>query len=69
VFPAAPHVPAVTALLGNAYRGREYLGASVAGKLWEAVQVLGQFPGQQVRIILVSRSQALQLYRILVPPG
>jgi hypothetical protein len=45
------------------------VGISVAGKLWEAPQVRQPFPGQRLQITLLSRNQARQLYRILVPSG
>jgi hypothetical protein len=60
---------AVTALIARAYRSRDVLGVIVAGKLWAAPQVLAPFPAQQMQIALPSRSQALRLYRILVPSG
>jgi hypothetical protein len=60
---------AVTALIARAYRSRDALGIIVAGKLWEAPQVIEPFPAQQMQIALPSRNQALQLYRILVPRG
>ncbi len=63
----AAKAAAVTALITQAYDSRDALGVTVAGKLWEAPQVAGPFPGQQLGIALLSRNQALQLYRILVP--
>ena len=45
------------------------LAVNVAGKTWSAPEVLAPFPGRQFQIALPSRSQALQLYRLLVPPG
>ena len=62
-------VPAVTALIAQAYQSRDALGVSVDGKLWQAAQVLQPFPGQQFQIALLSRNQALQLYHLLVPSG
>ena len=59
----------VTLLIARAYRSRDALGIIVAGKLWEAPQVIAPFPAQQMQIALPSRNQALQLYRILVPRG
>ncbi len=58
---------AVTALITQAHDSRDALGVSAAGKLWQAPQVLTPFPGQQFQIAVLSRNQALQLYRILVP--
>jgi hypothetical protein len=62
-------VAAVTALIARAYRSRDALGVIVAGKLWGAPQVAAPFPAQQMQIALPSRNQALQLYRVLVPPS
>jgi hypothetical protein len=67
VLPA--QVAAVTALIKQAYDARAALGVTVGGKLWEAPQVLQPFPGQQLQIALQSRSQALQLYHLLVLSG
>jgi hypothetical protein len=65
----AGDVAAVTALITQAHDSRDALGVSAAGKLWQAPQVLQPFPGQQLQIGVLSRNQALQLYRILVPPS
>jgi hypothetical protein len=66
--PAAEVAP-VTALIMQAYDSRDALGISVAGKLWEAPQVDGRFSGRQLGVAVLTRDQALKLYRILVPPG
>jgi hypothetical protein len=65
----AGDVAAVTALIKRAYESRDALGISAAGKLWEAPQVLQPFPGQQLQIAFPGKNQALQHYRILVPPS
>ncbi len=65
----AAEAAAVTALISQAYHSRDALGVSAAGKLWQAPQVAGPFPGQQLQVAFLSRDQALQLYRILVPPS
>lgn len=62
-------VAAVTAVIRQAYDSGDAVGISVAGKLWQAPQVRRPFPGQQFQITLLSRNQALQLYRMLVPSG
>ena len=62
-------VAAVTAVIRQAYDSGGAVGISVAGKLWQAPQVRGPFPGQQLQIAFLSRNQALQLHRILVPAG
>ena len=60
-------VAAVTALVMQAYDAHGALGVSVDGKLWQAAQIVQPFPGQQFQIALLTRNQALQLYRLLVP--
>jgi hypothetical protein len=65
----AADVAAVTALIAQAHDSRDALGVSAADKLWEAPQVLQPFPGQQLQIALLSKNEALQLYRILIPPS
>jgi hypothetical protein len=65
----AAEVAAVTALITQAYNSRGALGISVAGKIWNAPQVIQPFPGRQLEIALASRKQALQLHHILVPSG
>jgi hypothetical protein len=65
----AADVAAVTAVIKQAYDSRGAVGISVAGKLWQAPQVLTPFPGQQFQISLLSRKQALQLRRVLTSSG
>ncbi len=68
-FPAAD-VAALTALIRQAYMSGDALGTSVAGKLWQAPQPLRRFIALRAeQINLLSRSQAVQLYRLLVPSG
>jgi hypothetical protein len=68
-FPAAD-VPALTALVRQAYDSGDALGMSVAGKLWQAPQLRSKFNALRAeQINLLSRNQALQLYRLLVPSG
>jgi len=62
-------VPAVTAVIRQAYDTGSAVGISVAGKLWQAPLVWQPFPGQRLQITLLSRNQARQLYRILVSSG
>jgi hypothetical protein len=62
-------VAAVTAVIRQAYDSGGAVGISVAGKLWQAPMVRQPFPGQHLQITLLSRNQARQLYRILVPSG
>ena len=66
-FPAAD-VPALTALIRQAYDSGDALGMSVAGKLWQAPQPRRKFNALRAeQINLLSRTQAFQLYRLLVP--
>jgi hypothetical protein len=66
---ATSDVAAVTAVIRQAYDSHDAVGISVAGKLWQAPQVLRPFSGQQFQIALLSRHQAVQLHRLLVPSG
>jgi hypothetical protein len=68
-FPSAD-VPALTALIQQAYDSGDALGMSVAGKLWQAPQPRRRFSALRAeQINLLSRNQAVQLYRLLVPSG
>ena len=68
-FPAAD-VPALTAAIRQAYDSGDALGVTVGGKLWQAPQPQHRFTALRAeQINLLSRSQALQLYRLLVPSG
>ena len=62
-------VAAVTAAIRQAHDTGSAVGISVAGKLWQAPMVREPFPGQRLQITLLSRDQARQLHRILVPAG
>jgi hypothetical protein len=63
-------VPALTADIRQAYDSGDALGLSVAGKLWQAPQPRRKFNALQAeQINLLSRTQAIQLYRLLVPSG
>ena len=66
-FPAAD-VAALTALTRQAYDSGDAVGMSVAGKLWQAPQPRRKFIALRAeQINLLSRNQAFQLYRLLVP--
>jgi hypothetical protein len=68
-FPTAD-VPALTALIRQAYDSGDALGMSVAGKLWQAPQPRLKFNAlRAAQINLLSRTQAFQLHRLLVPSG
>lgn len=63
------YVQAVTAIIKQAYDSKDAVGISVAGKLWQAPHVIRPFVGQHLQIVLLSRHQAVQLHRLLVPAG
>jgi hypothetical protein len=66
-FPAAD-VAALTAVIRQAYDSSDALGMSVAGKLWQAPQPRSKATAlRAAQINLLSRTQAVQLYRLLVP--
>jgi hypothetical protein len=66
-FPTAD-VAALTAIIRQAYGSGDAVGMSVAGKLWQAPQVRRRFNAlRAAQITLLSRTQAFQLYRLLVP--
>jgi hypothetical protein len=66
-FPTAD-VPALTALIQQAYDSGDAIGMSVAGKLWQAPQPRHKSSALRAeQINLLSRTQAIQLYRQLVP--
>ena len=68
-FPTAD-VPALTAVIRQAYDSGDAVGMSVAGKLWQAPQPRRKFIALRAeQINLLSRTQAFQLYRLLVPSG
>jgi hypothetical protein len=68
-FPTAD-VPALTALIRQANDSGDALGMSVAGKLWQAPQPRRKFNALRAeQINLLNRTQAAQLYRLLVPSG
>jgi hypothetical protein len=68
-FPTAD-VPALTALIRQAYDAGDAVGMSVAGKLWQAPQPRRRFNAlRAAQINLLSRTQARQLYRLLAPAG
>jgi hypothetical protein len=62
-------VAAVTAVIRQAYDSGSAVGISVAGKLWQAPTVSQPFAGQRLQISMLSRTQALQLHRLLVAAG
>jgi hypothetical protein len=68
-FPTAD-VSALTALIRQAYNSGDAVGMSVAGKLWQTPRPRQKFTALRAeQINLLSRNQAFQLYRLLVPSG
>jgi hypothetical protein len=68
-FPAAD-LTALTAAARKAYDSGDTTGISVAGKLWQAPQPRHEpIALRAAQITLSSRSQAVQLYHLLVPPS
>jgi hypothetical protein len=66
-FPTAD-IAALTATIRQAYASGDALGMSVAGKLWQAPQPKSNSTALRAeQINLLSRTQASQLYRLLVP--
>jgi Transcriptional regulator PadR-like family len=60
-------LPALTALMRQAYESGDALGTNVAGKLWQAPQPRSKFNALQAeQISLLSGTQAVRLHRILV---
>jgi hypothetical protein len=67
---ATADVAALTAVIRQAYDSGDAVGMSVAGKLWQAPQPRSKFNALRAeQINLLSRSQAAQLYRLMVPSG
>lgn len=61
-------VAALTALIWQAYDSGDAVGMSVAGKLWQASRPRRRLRALRAeQIDLLSRTQAFQLYRLLVP--
>jgi hypothetical protein len=68
-FPSTD-VAALTALIHQAYDSGDAVGMSVGGKLWQAPQPRRSFSALRAeQVNLLARSQAFQLYRLLVPSG
>jgi hypothetical protein len=67
-LPAAD-VPALTAVTTTAYHARGAFAISIAGKTWALPRVEALLRGPQLQIPMISRNQALQIQRMLVPSG
>jgi hypothetical protein len=61
--------PPLTAISTKAFDSRDQLATIVAGKIWNISEVVQPFINGQFEIALPTKSQALQLQRILLPPG
>jgi hypothetical protein len=67
-LPAA-EAAALTAITTKAFDSRDELAISTAGKTWGVFMTAGPFTNGQFGILVQSENQALQLQRILIPPG
>ena len=60
---------ALTAITTKAFDTRDQMAVSTAGKTWGVFMTAGPFTNGQFGILVQSENQALQLQRILIPPG
>jgi hypothetical protein len=60
---------ALTAITTKAFDTRDQMAVSIAGKTWGVFMTAGPFTNGQFGILVQSENQALQLQRILIPPG
>jgi hypothetical protein len=67
-LPAA-EAAALTAITTKAFDTRDQMAVSTAGKTWGVFMAASPFTNGQFGIMVQSESQALQLQRILIPPG
>jgi hypothetical protein len=65
----AADLAALTAVTTTAADAHGYLSISVAGRTWLLPRVLQPFTSAHFEIAFPGRNQALQLQRLLVPPG
>jgi hypothetical protein len=66
-LPAAERAE-LTAVTSQAYDSRGALGISVAGKTWALPPVMAPFTHGQFEIVVSSRTEFLQLQRMLTSP-
>ena len=66
---SAAEAAALTAITTKAFESRDQMAASTAGKTWGVFMTAGPFTSGQFGIMVQSENQALQLQRILIPPG
>jgi hypothetical protein len=67
-LPAA-EAAALTAITTKAFDTRDQMAVSTGGKTWGVLMAAGPFTNGQFGILVQSENQALQLQRILIPPG
>jgi len=67
-LPAA-EAAALTAITTKAFDTRDQMAVSTGGKTWGVFMAAGPFTNGQFGILVQSENQALQLQRILIPPG
>jgi hypothetical protein len=66
---SAAQATALTAITTKAFRSRDEMAISIAGKTWGVTLTAGPFTNGQFGILVQSESQALQLQHLLIPPG
>jgi hypothetical protein len=66
---SAAEATALAAITTKAFDSRDQMAVSTAGKTWGVFMTAGPFTNGQFGILVQSENQALQLQRILIPPG
>jgi hypothetical protein len=66
---SAAEAAGLTAITTKAFDTRDQMAVSTAGKTWGVFMTAGPFTNGQFGILVQSENQALQLQRILIPPG
>jgi hypothetical protein len=66
---SAAEAAALTAITTKAFDTRDQMAVSTAGNTWGVFMTAGPFTNGQFGILVQSENQALQLQRILIPPG
>lgn len=66
---SAAEAAALTAITTKAFDSRDQMAVSTAGKTWGVFMTAAPFTNGQFGILVQSENQALQLQRILIPPG
>jgi hypothetical protein len=65
----AAEAPALAAITTRSFDSRDPVAISTAGKTWEVTMTAGPFSNGQFGMWMQSKSQILQLQRILTPPA